>query len=87
MEPVEDQATEVGPAPGSGSPAEFTVRVLRVLRDLARDHDSVERLERLYVGARFSRHEITEEHRECAIEALRRVHRSLRTATATVAGC
>jgi hypothetical protein len=75
----EEQATEVGLAPRVWeTPSEFTVRVLR---DLARDHDAVDRLERLYVEARFSRHEITEEHRDRAIEAVRRVHRSLLTAT------
>lgn len=71
----EEQATEVGLAPRVWeTPSEFTVRVLSAL---ARDQDAVSLLERLYVEARFSRHEITEEHRERAIEAVRRVHGSL----------
>ncbi|MDX6538227.1 MAG: hypothetical protein QOD37_2568 [Gaiellales bacterium] len=76
----EEQADEVGLAPRAWeTPSEFTVRVLGAL---ARDQDAVQRLERLYVEARFSRHEISEEHRERAIEALRRVHGSLLTAIA-----
>jgi hypothetical protein len=76
----EEQAAEVGLAPRAWeTPSEFTVRVLG---GLARDQDAVGRLEQLYVEARFSRHEITEEHREHAIEALRRVHGSLLTAVA-----
>jgi hypothetical protein len=74
----EEQAAEVGLAPRVWeTPSEFTVRVLSVL---VRDQDAVQRLERLYVEARFSRHEISEDHRERAIEALRRVHASLLTA-------
>ncbi|WP_151083048.1 DUF4129 domain-containing protein [Nocardioides cynanchi] len=74
----EEQAAQVGLAPREWeTPSEFTVRVLGAL---ARDQDAVDRLERLYVEARFSRHEITEEHRERAIEAVRRVHASLLTA-------
>jgi hypothetical protein len=76
----EEQADEVGLAPRAWeTPSEFTVRVLSAL---ARDQDAVQRLERLYVEARFSRHEITEDHRERAIEALRRVHASLVTSLA-----
>jgi hypothetical protein len=48
-----------------------------VLSALVRDQDAVQSLAVLYVEARFSRHEITEEHRERAIAALRRVHGSL----------
>lgn len=71
----EEQATEVGLAPLVWeTPSEFTVRVLSAL---VRDQDAVGQLEGLYVEARFSRHEITEEHRERAIEAVRRVHGSL----------
>ena len=74
----EEQATEVGLAPRVWeTPSEFTVRVLSAL---ARDQEAVSRLERLYVEARFSRHEISEEHRERAIEAVRRLHASLLTA-------
>jgi hypothetical protein len=74
----EEQATEVGLEPRVWeTPSEFT---LRVLSALARDRDAVHRLEGLYVEARFSRHEIAEEHRERAIEAVRRIHGSLLTA-------
>jgi hypothetical protein len=77
----EEQAGEVGLAPWAWeTPSEFTVRALTAL---SRDHDAVDRLERLYVEARFSRHEITEAHRERAIEALRRVHGSLLTSAVT----
>jgi Domain of unknown function (DUF4129) len=76
----EEQAADVGLAPRVWeTPSEFTVRVLSVL---ARDQDAVQRLEGLYVEARFSRHEITEEHRERAIDAVRRVHGSLLSAIA-----
>jgi len=76
----EEQAAEVGLAPRAWeAPSEFTVRVLGAL---AHDQDAVSALERLYVEARFSRHEITEGHRERAIEAVRRVHASLLTAVA-----
>ncbi|MDX6357214.1 MAG: hypothetical protein QOH37_268 [Nocardioidaceae bacterium] len=75
---LEEQATEVGLEPRVWeTPSEFTTRVLGVL---ARDQDAVARLQGLYVEARFSRHEITEEHRERAIEAVRRIHGSLLTA-------
>jgi hypothetical protein len=77
----EEQATEVGLAPRVWeTPSEFTVRVLSAL---ARDQEAVSSLERIYVEARFSRHEITEEHRERAIQALRRVHGSLLAAVPT----
>jgi hypothetical protein len=72
---LEEQAAEVGLAPRAWeTPSEFNVRVLTAL---AGDQDAVHRLEGLYVEARFSLHEITEAHRERAIEALRRIHGSL----------
>jgi hypothetical protein len=74
----EEQATEVGLEPKVWeTPSEFTMRVLNAL---ARDRDAVDRLQGLYVEARFSGHEISEEHRERAIEAVRRIHGSLLTA-------
>jgi hypothetical protein len=55
--------------------SEFTVRLLGTLDA---DLRAVDRLAGLYREARFSDHEITEQHRERAIEALRAVHGSLR---------
>jgi hypothetical protein len=54
--------------------SEFT---LRLLEAVSADADSVSRLESLYREARFSEHEITEDHRAAAIEALRAIHASL----------
>jgi hypothetical protein len=55
--------------------SEFTVRLLGTL---AADLRAVDRLAGLFCEARFSDHEITEQHRERAIQALRAVHGSLR---------
>ncbi len=56
---------------------EFTTRVLEQLHA---DPDATTTLAELYRDARHSRHEITEESRRRAAEALDVVHRSLATA-------
>jgi hypothetical protein len=54
--------------------SEFT---LRLLEAVSADADAVSRLEALYREARFSEHQITEGHRQAAVEALRAIHASL----------
>lgn len=54
--------------------SEFTLRVLELA---AADADAVSRLARLYREARFSEHELTEEHRAAALEALDEIQVSL----------
>ncbi|HET8663528.1 MAG TPA: DUF4129 domain-containing protein [Nocardioides sp.] len=54
--------------------SEFT---LRLLDAVSADSAAVSRLEALYREARFSEHEITEDHRRAAVEALRAIHASL----------
>ncbi|MGC4111203.1 MAG: DUF4129 domain-containing protein [Nocardioides sp.] len=51
--------------------------VLRLLDHVAADDAAVAQLERLYREARFSEHEIGEDQRLAAVEALRRIHASL----------
>lgn len=55
--------------------AEFTSRFLGALDA---DRDAADRLAELYREARFSRHDLTEQHRAEAGAALERLHRSLR---------
>lgn len=54
--------------------SEFT---LRVLDFASADRGAVARLERLYHEARFSEHEIDEERRTAAVDALQSIHASL----------
>lgn len=54
--------------------SEYTMRVL----DLVDAHQpAVSRLGRLYREARFSEHELTEEHRQQALDALDAIHRTI----------
>jgi hypothetical protein len=54
--------------------SEFT---LRLLEAVSADADAVARREALYREARFYEHEITENHRQAAVDALRAIHASL----------
>jgi hypothetical protein len=71
----EEQAERVGAArkPWETS-SEFT---LRLLDALSADPSAVSRLAGLYREARFSRHEITEDNRQAAVEALHLIHASI----------
>ncbi|WP_134764525.1 DUF4129 domain-containing protein [Nocardioides sp. 1609] len=63
--------------------SEFTLRLL----DLAgADGHAVARLAELYREARFSEHEVGEEHRVAALEALRRIHQGPRAAVRAAGG-
>ena len=62
--------------------SEFT---LRLLSAVSADETAVSVLERLYHEARFSEHEIDEERRTSAVEALERIHASLRRRAGTSA--
>lgn len=53
--------------------------VLRLLDFVSADGGAVARLERLYHEARFSRHDIDEDRRAAAVEALETIHASLPT--------
>lgn len=66
-------AAGVGRRPWETS-SEYTMRVL----DLVDAHQpAVSRLGQLYREARFSEHEVTEEHRDEALEALDAIHRTI----------
>jgi hypothetical protein len=54
--------------------SEFT---LRLLDAVSADETAVARLESLYREARFSEHEIDEDRRQAAVEALRAIHASI----------
>ncbi len=71
----EEQAGRVGAArkPWETS-SEFT---LRLLDAVSADPSSVSRLAALYREARFSEHEITEDNRQAAVEALRGIQASI----------
>jgi hypothetical protein len=71
----EEQAERVGAArkPWETS-SEFT---LRLLDAVSADPPAVARLAGLYREARFSEHEITEDNRQAAVEALRAIHASI----------
>jgi hypothetical protein len=58
--------------------SEFT---LRLLDRVSADDPAVSELARLFRDARYSSHEVTEESRDRAIEALDRIHRSLGSST------
>ena len=58
--------------------SEFTLRVLDAVHA---DPHAVARLAQLYREARFSEHELTEDDRAAAVEALDAVHASLRSTT------
>ena len=78
-ERFEEQAERVGLArkPWETS-SEFT---LRLLDRVSADDPAVSELARLFRDARYSSHEVTEESRDRAIEALDRIHRSLGSRT------
>jgi hypothetical protein len=71
----EEQAERVGAArrPWETS-SEFTMRLLDAV---SADQAAVTALEHLYREARFSTHEITEDNRRAAMDALRQVHASI----------
>jgi hypothetical protein len=59
---------------GSETSSEYAIRILDLV---AADSGAVNRLAGLYREARFSEHEMTEEHRAAALDALAGVRRSL----------
>ncbi|MEO7233862.1 MAG: DUF4129 domain-containing protein [Lapillicoccus sp.] len=80
---LEDSASAAGlPRRPSETAAEYTVRVLRTW-DIA--PDAMGALAELYREARYSRHPLTEHHRQVAVERLTAVHDDLRRVVAGVA--
>jgi hypothetical protein len=72
----EEQAERAGVAREEWeTSSEFTIRILDLV---SADGGAVSRLERLYREARFSEHQIGEDHRRDAVEALEAIHLSLR---------
>ncbi len=73
----EVQAASAGAtAAGVGDLSEFTLRLLDLVEA---DASAVAELPTLFREARFSEHELGEDDRAVALDALRRIHRDLRT--------
>ena len=70
---VQGERAGVGRRPSETS-SEYVIRILDLV---SADSGAVNRLAGLYREARFSEHEITEEHRAAALDALEGVRRSL----------